>query len=176
MRKIDWLVVIFIILTSLITLRDLFKPGFYTSHDGIHQIVRFYYFDQSLREGQIPPRFAGGLLNGFGYPLFIFSYHLPWLIAEPLHLAGLSIFDSIKMTFLLGFIFSGIAMYFFQKAIFGTLAAFVGTTLYLFAPYRFSNIFVRAAIGDATSFIFPPIIFLALYKIKHSLTDKRKWV
>ena len=166
MKKIDWLIIVFIIFVSFFTLKDLFKQGFYTSHDGIHQVVRFYYFDQAIRDGQIPPRFAGGLLNGFGYPLFIFSYHLPWLIAEPLHLAGLSIIDSVKMAFLLGFIFSGISMYLFQREMFNRLAAFVGTVLYLFAPYRFSNIFVRAAIGDATAFIFPPILFLSLYKLK----------
>ena len=176
MKKIDWFIILFIIIISCIALRDLFRPGFYTSHDGIHQVVRLYYFDAALREGQFPPRWVGGLLNGFGYPLFIFSYHLPWLIAEPLHLFGLSIFDSIKMTFLIGFILSGITMYIFQKEIFGRGAAFVGSFLYLFAPYRFSNIFVRAAIGDATAFIFPPLLFLSLFKLRKENKLIWKWV
>lgn len=176
MKKIDWLILLFIIVVSCITLRDLFQPGLYTSHDGIHQVVRLYYFDVALREGQIPPRWVGGLLNGFGYPLFIFSYHLPWIIAEPLHLLGLSIFDSIKMTFLIGFILSGITMYIFQKTIFGRRAAFVGSFLYLFAPYRFSNIFVRAAIGDATIFLFPPLLFLALFKLQKEKKAQGKWI
>ncbi len=101
MKKIDWLILFFIITASVFTLKDLFKPYFYTSHDGIHQVVRLYYFDQVLKDGQIPPRWVGGLLNGFGYPLFNFSYQMPWFIAEPLHLSGLSIFESIKMTFLI---------------------------------------------------------------------------
>lgn len=176
MRKIDWLVIFFIIVTSVFSLKDLFKPNFYTSHDGIHQVVRLYYFDQALRDGQIPPRWAGGLLNGYGYPLFVFSYQFPWFIAEPLHLSGLSIFDSIKMTFLVGFMLSGVTMYIFQKELFGRLAGFVGTILYLYAPYRFSNIFVRAAIGDATSFIFPPLLFLALYKVRKSKNLVWTWI
>jgi hypothetical protein len=166
MKKNDWLIILFIIITSLFTLKDLFKPGFYTSHDGPHQVVRLYYFDQVLKEGQFPPRWAGGLLNGFGYPLFNFSYHLPWVIAEPFVVFGFSIFDSIKLTFLLGFIVSGIFMYLFQKEMFGRLGAFVGTMIYLYAPYRFSNIFVRAAIGDATTFIFAPLLFWSLYQLK----------
>ncbi|MBM3282890.1 hypothetical protein FJY90_01425 [Candidatus Gottesmanbacteria bacterium] len=175
MRKIDLLVISFIIIASIFTLRDLFKPGFYTSHDGIHQVPRLYYFDQAIRDGQIPPRWAGGLLNGFGYPLFIFSYHFPWFIGETLHLSGLSIIESIKMTFLIGYVLSGITVYFFQKALFGRLAAFTGTIVYLFAPYRFSNIFVRAAIGDATAFIFPPMLFMAAYKIKQE-KKSLKWI
>jgi len=176
MKKTDWIILILIFVISIITLRDLFKPGFYTSHDGISQVVRLYYFDQAVRDGQIPPRWVGELLNGFGYPLFNFSYHLPWLLAEPMHLVGYSIIDSIKMTFLLGFIFSGVTMYFFQKEIFGRLPAICGTVIYLFAPYRFLNIFVRAAIGDATAFIFPPLLFLALYKLKKSKNIAWQWI
>lgn len=174
MKKIDWLILFSIIFISAVVLKDLFKPGMYTSHDGIHQVVRFYYFDQALRDGQIPPRWAQGLMNGFGYPLFIFSYHLPWFIAEFIHIFGSSIIDSVKLTFLAGFMLSGITMYLLQKDIFGRLPAIAGTTLYLFAPYRFSNIFVRAAIGDATIFIFAPLVFWALWKLKKGWSWK--WI
>jgi len=176
MRKIDWLIIFFIIVLSVFALRDLLKPGYFTSHDGIHQVPRLYYFDQAIRDGQIPPRWAGGLLDGFGYPLFIFSYQMPWFIAEPIHLLGFSIFDSIKLTFILGFLFSGITMFYLQKLLFGRFAAFVGTIIYLFAPFRFSNIFVRAAIGDATIFIFPPLLLLALLKIKERKQINLIWI
>lgn len=174
MKKLDWLILFSIIFISIIVLKDLFKPGMYTSHDGIHQVVRFYYFDQALRDGQIPPRWAQGLLNGFGYPLFIFSYHMPWFIAEIFHLFGFSIIDSVKLTFLVGFILSGITMYLVQKDIFGRFPAIAGATLYLFAPYRFSNIFVRAAVGDATTFIFAPLLFWAIWKLKEGWSWK--WI
>jgi len=176
MKRIDIFVFLIIIGVSLVLLKDLFIPGFYTSHDGAHQIVRLYYFDQLLHDGQFPPRWVGGLLNGFGYPLFVFSYHFPWFIGELLHLIGLSIINSIKMTFLVGFIISGITMYIFQKELFGRISAVAGTAIYLLAPYRFSNIFVRAAIGDATCFIFPPLIFLSLYKLKQSHSIDWKWI
>ncbi len=174
MKKIDWFIIFSIIFISIIVLQDLFKPGMFTSHDGLHQIVRFFYFDQALRDGQLPPRWVQGLMNGFGYPLFIFSYHLPWYIAEIIHMLGSSIIDSVKMTFLAGFALSGITMYFMQRDLFGRLAAVAGTGLYLFAPYRFSNIFVRAAIGDATAFIFAPLVFWAIWKLKKGWSWK--WV
>ena len=172
MKKIDLLILLFLAVSSLFTLKDLFIPGFYTSHDGPHQIVRAFYYHQALFQGQIPPRWVQGLNFGFGYPLFIFSYHFPWLLAEIFRLFGLGVIDSVKMTFLTGFMLSGIFMYLYQLKIFGRLPAFVGTLIYLFAPFRFSNIFVRASIGDATAFIFAPLVFWSfdLLRKKISLT------
>ena len=168
MKKIDVLVILFIILASVYALNDLFIPGFYTSHDGPHQIVRAFYYHDLIKQGQFPPRYVFGLNYGFGYPLFIFSYHMPWLIAEIFNQFKLTIIDSVKMTFLAGFIFSGIFMYFYQKMLFGRTAAFVGALIYLFSPFRFSNIFVRSALGDATALIFAPLIFWSFDLIRKS--------
>ena len=101
MKKTDVLVILFIILASFYSLNDLFIPGYFTSHDGPHQIVRAYYYQDLIKEGQFPPRYVFGLNYGFGYPLFIFSYHMPWLISEIFNQLGLSIIDSVKMTFLI---------------------------------------------------------------------------
>ena len=90
MKKIDLIIIVFFVAASLFTLKSLFQPAFFTSHDGVHQVVRLYYYDQAIRDGQIPPRFVSDLLNGYGYPLFNFSYHLPWLIALPFRFAGFS--------------------------------------------------------------------------------------
>lgn len=176
MKRVDFLIIIFFIIISIFALRDLWGEGFYTSHDGSHQVARLYYFDKLLRDGQVPPRWVSELQNGYGYPLFIFSYQLPWFIAEPFYVAGFSIFDSIKLTFLIGFILSGLSMYVFLKKTTGRMPAFAGAMLYLFAPYRFSNIFVRGAIGDATAFIFPPLIFLSLHQLSQNGRFKLGWI
>ena len=129
MKKFDIAVIIFIIIVSVFALKNLFGPGYYSSHDGVHQVIRLYYFDQLISDRQIPPRWVGDLLNGYGYPLFNFSYHLPWIIAEPFVLFGGSIFDAINITFVIAFSLSGITMYIFLRHIFGLLPAFVGAFL-----------------------------------------------
>ena len=108
---------------------------------------------------------------------------MPWIIAEPFsYFVFHNIFGSIKFSFVVGYFLSGITMYWYLKRVFGRFPAIIGTFLYLYAPYRFVNIFVRAAIGDATSFIFPPLFFLALYElskykeIKTLLSDGKKWI
>lgn len=140
--------------------KSLFSKGYYTSHDGWHQVARLYYYDKTIKEAIFPPRYITNLFFGYGYPLFIFNYHLPWLVAEPFMYLGFSVFDSIKTVYILGYVLSGITMFVWLRR-FGNIEAFVGAFLYMWAPYRFSNIFVRGAIGEASVFIFLPLLFLA---------------
>ena len=166
MKRLTLFCLILIILISLFGVKALFHSGFYTSHDGEHQVLRLYHFDKAIKDGQIPPRWANyQMLNGYGYPLFIFSYHAPWIIGEPLKLIGLSLTDTVKAIFILTYLFSGLLMFLWLKKIFGRLPAFVGSILYLWAPYRFSNIFVRASLGEATAFMFVPLVFYGLDQI-----------
>ncbi len=162
--------ILFLICAALWSMRALFHPGFYTSHDGWHQVARLYHFDQATRDGQFPPRWAGHLMNGFGYPIFIFSYHLPWWLAEPLVLVGMSIFDAIKFVFFVTFVLSGLPMYFWISEMWGRRAGLISAFLYLFTPYRFANIFVRANIGEAVSFLFIPLIFWGFYRLHKKIS------
>jgi len=166
MKRSILIYIFLIILISLFGVKALFHPGFYTSHDGEHQVLRLYHFDKAIKDGQIPPRWANyQMLNGYGYPLFIFSYHAPWIIGEPLKLIGLSLTDTVKAVFVLTYSFSGLFMFLWLKKIFGKLPAFLGSILYLWVPYRFSNIFVRASLGEATALMFVPLVFHGLDQI-----------
>ncbi|MFH0864223.1 MAG: hypothetical protein V1858_03990 [Candidatus Gottesmanbacteria bacterium] len=161
------LVIILIIFFGLIGIKALFHPGFYTNHDGEHQVIRLYHFDQSLKDGQVSPRWAGTADNGYGYPLFIFSYQSPWFIGVPLLKLGLSLTDAVKGVFVIGFIISGITMLLWLSQMLGTLPGLVGAFLYLWAPFRFSNIFVRASLGEATAYLFIPLVFWGIWRSIH---------
>src|SRR3989339_1816123 len=96
--------IIFIIIIGIWGAKALLHPGFYSSHDGEHQLVRQYIFDQGLRDGQIPVRFSRQLYNGYGYPLFMFTYRLPFYAGEMLRLTGFSFVDAIKAVFFIAYI------------------------------------------------------------------------
>lgn len=164
-KLLNILAVIGILVIGAIGGKALLHPGFYTSHDGEHQLVRQYVFDQGLRDGQIPVRYSRQLYKGFGYPLFIFTYRLPFYIGEIFRIFGLSYADCVKMTFFVTYLISGLTMYWFVKRQ-GVLPAFLASLLYLWAPYRFSVMFVRAALGEHLVFIFLPIIFWAISEKK----------
>lgn len=172
MDKKSIVLVVILLFISLFGIRALFHPGYYTSHDGWHQVARLYHFDQAIRDGHIPPYWAGGLLQGAGYPLFVFNYHMPWYIAEAFVLFGLSIFDAIKLTFVLGYVLSGLFMFLWVRNMWGDKGGFMAAFLYLWAPYRFSNIFVRASLGEATGFIFLPLFFWSIASLTKR-EDKR---
>lgn len=155
---------ILILLFGLIAIKSLFNPGFYTSHDGEHQVIRLYHFDKALKDGQIPPRWAGTADNGYGYPLLNFTYQLPWFIGVPLLKLGFSLTDSIKGIFIIGYLLSGLFMFLWLKEKAGILGGILGGFLYLWAPYRFSNIYVRASLGEATVFMFLPLLFWGVEK------------
>lgn len=159
--------IILLIIIGLLGTKDLLKPGFYSSHDGEHQLVRQYVFDRAIKSGHIPPRFDRQLYNHLGYPLFTFTYQLPFWIGEAFLGLGLSIPWAIKTTFIITYILSGLTMHLFAVEKWGRTGGFIAAFLYLWAPYRFLTIFVRASLGEQTAFIFLPLLLWALNNISY---------
>jgi hypothetical protein len=150
-----------ILIFGLLGAKALLHSGFYTSHDGEHQLVRQYVFEQGLKDRQVPVRFNRQIYNGFGYPLFYFTYRLPFYIGEVFRIVGLSFVDSIKSVFFITYIASGLAMFWFARR-WGNFAGVIAAILYMWAPYRFSVIFVRAALGEHVAAVFLPLLFSSI--------------
>ncbi len=162
-----WLYLFIILIFSLLGMQALFHPGLFTAHDIWHQVVRLYYYNSAVNDGQFFPSWIGQLANGFGYPLFFFSYHLPWIIGASLMKIGLDISTSIKSLFFLSYIGSGFTMYFFVNSLLkNKLSALVSSILYLWLPYHFLIIFVSASMGIAFVFAFLPLILLGIHLLK----------
>lgn len=159
--RIHGLPLIIILIVGLFGSKAFFRSGFYTSHDGEHQLARLFIFEQGLRDGQIPVRYSRQLYGGIGYPLFVFTYRLPFYLGEAFHLVGLSFADSIKAVFVVTYVASGFAMYWFASR-WGKWAGLVAALLYLFTPYRFVVMYVRAALGEHVAFLFAPLLFKSM--------------
>ena len=161
-----WLFLLLIIYLSLLGVRDLFKPGFYESHDGIIHVMRLAHFDDALRKGQFPVRWLPTWMAGYGSPVFNYIWPLPYYAGSFLHVIGFSFETAVQIIFLLGFISSGLFFYIFINEILDDrLAALVGSVFYLWAPYRFTNIFVRGALGEATAMLYLPLMFWLVVRV-----------
>lgn len=158
-----WAFILLVI--SLIPLFDLFHPGLPITHDGQDHVARIANFYKSLEEGNIIPRWAGNLNWGYGHPILMFLYPLPSYVASLFHFIGFSFVDSTKIVFGAAFILSGLTMFLWINEFLGRRAAFAASMLYLFAPYRFVDIYVRGAIGEHVAFIFPPLILYFFLKL-----------
>ena len=162
---------ILISLLALPAVWDLFPPGLFVSHDGQDHVARIANFYQSLAEGNLIPRWAANLNWGFGHPILMFLYPLPSYLASLFHFLNFSLVDSTKIVFGLGFIFSGISMYLWIKEVWGWEAGLASGLFYMFAPYRFVDLYVRGAIGENLAFVWPPLVCWFALK----LSQKFKW-
>ncbi len=159
---------LFLLLIGLIPLLDLFHPGLPITHDGQDHVARIANFYQNLKEGNLIPRWAENLNWGYGHPILMFLYPLPSYIASLFHFLGFSLVDSTKIVFGLGFLASGFAMYAWLKTFLSKEASLAGGILYMFAPYRFVDLYVRGALGEATAFVFLPLSLYFLAKEKNN--------
>jgi hypothetical protein len=151
-------------LISLWLTQSLWQPGWFTSHDGVSHLARLGQYVTLLTDGQIPPRYSGLLLGRLGYPIFVFSYHLPFILGSVFNFLGFNLMNSLKLVFGLSLFWSGWGMYLLLKQWFKPLAGFVGAVLFLVAPYRLLLIFVRSAVGEALALSLLPWLLLALHK------------
>jgi hypothetical protein len=159
-----------LIVLSLLPLLDLLHSGLPLTHDGPDHVARISNFYQSLREGNLVPRWAGNLNWGFGHPILMFLYPLPSYVASAFHLMGFSFVDSTKLVFAAAFIGSMAAMFLWAGSLWGTDVGLAAAVLYGYAPYRFVDMYVRGAIGEHMAFVFLPVI---LWGIAQAGKNKR---
>lgn len=165
-NRANLLALLIICVLSFVALRSLFSASFYTSHDGINHTVRIAAYYQSLKDGQWPVRWATNFDSNFGSPIFVYSYPLPYALGAAFHLTGISFQDSFRLVMALGFIFSGIFCFLWLRNRFSAVAALTGAVFYLWVPYHFLNIYVRAALAENFAYAFVPLVFLGI---------ERKW-
>ena len=137
----------------------LLKFEFFASHDGFFHLIRLAEFDKAIRGGQIPPRWAPGLAGGLGAPVFNYFYPLSYYLAEAFHLVGFSLASSVRLLFVLGFIGGFSLTFLFLKRHFAYFASFLGAFFYVFAPYTFTNIYVRGNLPEFLALMILPGIF-----------------
>ena len=155
-----FLPIILVILFSIPLILPYIRPGFFPTHDGEWVVVRLTDMFRTLRDGQFPARYSGFLNHGFGYPLFNFTYPLPYYLGILIHFLRFSFVDSIKIIFAGSVIVSGISFFLLINEFWkNKWAALCLSVLYIYLPYRMVNLYVRGSIGESVSMAIFPIVF-----------------
>lgn len=165
-----WPIVI-VVFVAIIAGRTLLTSGYFRMHDDL-QMMRQLEMEKCFLDLQIPCRWVPDMGYGFGFPLFNYYPPLPYLIGELFRLISFSFVDTVKIIFLLSFIFSGIAMYFFSKEFFGKVGGVLSSVFYVWAPYHSVDVYVRGAMNEAWAFVWFPLILWTGYKLLKS--EKKK--
>lgn len=149
-------------------MRSLLSVPFYTSHDGFTHTARIAAYYQTLADGQFPPRWAGSFNGQLGSPIFVYSYPLVYFLGALLHSGGISYESAFRAVMIAGYLLSGIGAYFWLSRKFSRPAGLVGAIFYLWVPYHFLNVYVRAAVAENLAYAFLPFAFLAMEEIYRS--------
>lgn len=161
------LYIIFII--SFLLSSPLLSAGFFTAHDIHCHMYKLTATVEALREGQLPPLIGPGLANGFGYSWNIFYAPLSAYIPAFLKIFIPTFTGTMKVFLFLTIFFSGITMYSLSLDISRCRStSLLASILYMTAPYRLEDIYIRGAAGEALAFVFIPVFFQGL----HNLLDQ----
>lgn len=165
---------------SLPALAPLLGPGyFYEAHDGRHSVFYQVMFDASFQNGALWPRWAMHHLQGYGYPTFVILAPLGFYLSELFVLLGAGFTLAAKLTWATGVLFSGWGMYrlllhWMDAAARAPgqfrldshrLAALAGALIYVYAPYRLLDIYVRGALNESLLLLWLPWLFLAFDRL-----------
>lgn len=162
---------------GLLSCFRLIRPGFFSMADEMH-VFRLEQFHKCTVDLQFPCRYVPDAGLGYGYPLFNFYAPFFYMFAELFHLIGFSFITSIKIVLVSTKIIGSLGMYFLT----GSLLA---STLFTFAPYQATNLFVRGAFPELLAINLIPwifyffknknyfysTIFLSILLLTHSLTS-----
>ncbi len=143
----------------------LFGPGYYNMHDDL-QVMRIFEMEKCLRDGQIPCRWSPDMAYGYGQAMFNFYSAFPYYFGVLIRiLTFLSIIATVKFTFFLSILFSGLGMYLLAREFWGRLGGFVSSVLYIYAPYHALDVFVRGALAESWAIAILPWLWLSIYKL-----------
>ncbi len=161
-----------VLLLSAFSFYRLIRPGYFPMHDDM-QATRVMQMDKCLRDGQFPCRWVPDLGFGYGYPLYIFYSPLAYYVMEVFHLIGFSFIASVKIVFILSFIFAGASMFVLGQALWGNLGGLVSAMFYVYAPYRASDVYSRGAVGEFWALIFLPLILWSILNLIKNEKQKK---
>ena len=178
-RLIDYtIILIFAIAISIPMLSQNFN--IYVD-DGIQHIARLMGTMQSIEEGQVIPVIMSNFCNGFGYSWNLFYSPITAYIPLIFSIFTNSFELMLKIFIVLVGFLSGIAMYeFVNKISKNRWAGLLSAIIYMCAPYRLTDMYMRMAVSELTSFIFLPIVFHGMYNVFNTCSEnnqnKRKYL
>lgn len=148
---------------SVLIIWPTLMPGYFSHHDDL-QVMRIFEMRRCILDFQIPCRWVPDMGWGNGYPLFNYYAVLPYYIGAVLSFF-VGFIQSAKLLFLIPLVLSGISMYIFAREFSSKFASLAAATLYMFAPYKALDSYVRGDVAEmfATSII--PLVLYFLFRL-----------
>lgn len=167
------LLLLLLVILCIPTFMRMLQPGIYSMQD--FPYFRLVEYSKCLQDLQIPCRWAPDAGLGFGEPVFNFYSHIPFFIGGGLIQIGVSAITSLKFLFAFSLIGSAVGMFLLSRLLWkNNSSALISSLLYLYAPYRAVNVWVRGALPESFAFIIIPFILFFFEKYREQ--GKIKWL
>jgi len=141
--------------------KGIFKYSVFSTHDLDHHLARSFDAVQTFKEGHFPMRWAGSLNYFCGIPIYNFFYPLIYYLVILINSLNFDIITALKIINFLSLLVGTLFFYLWMKAeTKKDIPALGGALLYLYAPYRFSLIFVRGSPEFLAYAILPVVLYL----------------
>lgn len=143
------------------------------AHDLSYHLNRIENIVQGIRVGEFPVLIHAELLNGLGYANSLFYPEMFLYIPAVMVLLGISVMTSYKIFIWIITFFTFITMYVTTKKITKSkIISMISCILYTLSLYRFTDIYIRAAVGEILAFLFMPLVLYGIYDILYDRGDK----
>ena len=149
-------------------------------HDSMFHCARIVGLAQELSAGNLPVRIQPNWLNGYGYAVSICYGDILLYIPALLYMLGVPLSVLYKLYILLINLGTVFISFFCYKKISGDkYIGIVCAALYCLSICRILNIYLRAALGEASAFMFLPLVLLGvkyIYTKDSDAKDKNGWL
>lgn len=165
----NWPIILLVLLSFLVSW-PIFRSGYFSHHDDL-QVMRIFEMRKCFLDYQIPCRWVPDMGFGNGYPLFNYYSILPYYIGGFLSFF-VGYIAAAKLLFLIPLVLGGLSLYFLALEIFGRIPAFLAGVLFLFAPYRALDTYVRGAVAENFAMAIFPLVLLFAHKLTKNYSNK----
>ncbi len=167
--KRRFLLVLLMVVLLFPTYWGMLRFGIYSMHD--FHLFRLFEFDKCIQDLQIPCRWAPDSAFAYGQPMFNFYGQFPYVVGEVFRFLGLSVVDSTKAAFITSLVASALTMFLLSRQLWkNNYAAMLSALIYVYAPYRAVDVWVRGALPEALAFVWFPLI---TYFFNQYIEDRR---
>ena len=154
-----------LLVAALVAVSPHLLIGFPHGHSVNVNIFWHECFSEQLLAGELLPRWLFSFWGGLGAPVFYFYAPFPFYVLSLIDLFPVGRwgdFAVLSIGHLLLFFLSGAAFYVFVRPYTDRFWATVIAIGYMFAPYHYIDVEVRSAMGEASAYIWIPLILIGV--------------
>ena len=167
--------VLLLLAVCILISAPMFRTGMYDGDDQRYHIYKIEGMRDGIKNGQFPVYFLPYVFSGYGYlnALYPNMFFYPVVL---LRILGVSSMTCYKTLFFAASLATAWIAYWAAKRLLGKerrWAPLLFALLWVLAPYRINNLWVRSAAGELLAMAFLPLVAVGLYELLAG--DRKKW-